>query len=84
MSLHNGHLQKFELLLLSTEDEPLRLHNALLHVEYLTGSETEYDIRVTFEGDERFGLRCGGGLSWGKIRKCGCLGGTFKSQKPRF
>ena len=85
MSVHNGHPVKLgELFVLSTGDEPFRLHNALLHVEYLTGSETEYDIRVTFEGDERLWTVIQEQSLFGvKAENVGALfGGAFKSHKP--
>ena len=85
MSVHNGHPVKLgELLVLSTEDEPFRLHNALLHVEYLTGSETEYDIRITFEGNESLWAEIQERSLFGvKAENVGALfGGGFKSHKP--
>ena len=76
MSIHNTHPIKLgDLLSLQTSDSPFQLQNALLHVEYLSGSETEVDIRLTFEGDETL---------WEQIQKRALFGVRPENIGPIF
>ena len=72
MSIHNAHPVKLgNLLVLSTADNSIQLNNAHLHVEYVEGSETEVDIRVTFEGDEALWSEIQQRSIWCNTGECG-------------
>lgn len=85
MSVHNHHPVKLgDLLSLNTAHGPFQLHKALLHIQYFSGSETEVELRLTFEGTQSTWEQIQMQQLFGvKTENIGPIwGGAFKPERP--